>query len=74
MKNKKKISKKDIKDWNDYINNPTDVYDKDIKKHSPKKKLDISLICTIILLMKLIVKVNEIINYCIENSISKKFY
>ena len=68
MKNKKKISKKDFKDWNDYINNPTDVYDKDIKKHSPKKKIRYKFDLHGYSLDEASKKVNEIIIYCIENS------
>ena len=68
MKNKKKISKKDFKDWNDYINNPTDVYDKDIKKYSTQKKVRYSFDLHGYSLDEANKKVNEIINYCIENS------
>jgi len=36
---KKDISQSDIKDWEDYIRNPKDIFDKEIKKkHSSNKR------------------------------------
>ena len=34
MKNKKNLSKKDLNDWKEYLNNPKDLIDKDIQNNS----------------------------------------
>ena len=66
--NKKKISKKDKKTWDEFINNPSNIYDKDnnnSKIHKKKNRFKIDLHG--FTLDKANIKVKEIILFCFDN-------
>ena len=66
--NKKKISKKDKKTWDEFINNPSNIYDKDnnnSKIHNKKNRFKFDLHG--FTLDKANIKVKEIILFCFEN-------
>ena len=56
MIKKKDLSKEDIRTWESYIKNPTDVYDKDIENQINIEKKDLNLIFMVTLWMKQITK------------------
>ena len=69
MIKKKEIDQKDLKTWEEYIKNPTDIYDKE-KKNIPEKlekknryKFDLHGFT----LEEANIKVQEIIKHCIKN-------
>ncbi len=68
MKNKKPISEKDSKDWEDFINNPAHVYDKEEKSNLTVKNKRYKFDLHGFSLDQANKRVGEIINYCIENS------
>ena len=66
--NKKKISKKDKKTWDEFINNPSNIYDKDnnnSKIHNKKNRFKFDLHG--FTLDKANIKVKEIILFCFDN-------
>ena len=66
--NKKKISKKDKKTWDEFINNPSNIYDKDnnnSKIHNKKNRFKFDLHG--LSLDKANIKVKEIILFCFDN-------
>ena len=68
MIKKKEPSQEDKEVWEDYINNPSDIYDKDkdiLKNISRKKRFKFDLHG--LTLESANKKVKEIIEYCIEN-------
>ena len=56
MIKKKDLSQEDKKTWEDYIKDPSGIYDKDKKIKKISKKRDLSLIFTVLLLKKQIAK------------------
>ena len=71
MSNKKKVSKKDKKDWEDFIKNPSKVFDKEIvskeKKFLSLYKFDLHGYS----IENANAKVKEIINQCYDKGVSE---
>ena len=67
MKKKEEISKLDKEDWQNYLKNPGDVFDKDFKNNTYSNnrfKFDLHGFT----LENANSKVKEIINYCVQNN------
>ncbi len=72
MKNKKNLSKKDLHDWKEYLNNPKDLIDKDIQNNSPsinKKRFTFDLHGYS--LIEANTKMNEIVKFCYQKKYSE---
>ena len=61
MNKKKDLSQEDKKTWEDYIKDPSDIYDKDKKIKKKLEKKDLNLIFMVSLLDEANKKVKEII-------------
>ena len=67
MKKKEEISKIDKEDWQNYLENPKDIFDKDLKNNTFSKsrfKFDLHGFT----LENANFKVKEIIQYCVKNN------
>ena len=72
MKNKKNLSKKDLHDWKEYLNNPKDLIDKDIQNNSPsinKKRFTFDLHGYS--LIEANTKMSEIVKFCYQKKYSE---
>ena len=72
MKNKKNLSKKDLNDWKEYLNNPRDLIDKDIQNNftnTNKKRFTFDLHGYN--LIEANKKVDEIVNFCSQKKYSE---
>ena len=72
MKNKKNLSKKDLNDWKEYLNNPKDLIDKDIQNNSTntnKRRFTFDLHGYS--LIEANKKVDEIVNFCSQKKYSE---
>ena len=59
MIKKKDLSQEDKKTWEDYIKDPSGIYDKDNKIKKISEKRDLNLIFTVLLLKKQIAKLEK---------------
>lgn len=68
MKKKEEISRDNKKAWEEFINNPTDLYDKDIEKKTTRKNQRFRYDLHGFSLSEANLKVKEIINSCYEKN------
>ena len=72
MKNKKNLSRKDLNDWKEYINNPKDLVDKDSETRSKKiNKRRFTFDLHGLSLIEANKKVDEIVNFCSQQKYSE---
>ena len=72
MKNKKNLSKKDLNDWKEYLNNPKDLIDKDIQNNpTNRNKRRFTFDLHGYSLIEANKKVDEIVNFCSQKKYSE---
>ena len=72
MKNKKNLSKKDLNDWKEYLNNPKDLIDKDIQNNpTNRNKRRFTFDLHGYNLIEANKKVDEIVNFCSQKKYSE---
>ena len=71
MTKKKELNQEDKKNWEDYIKNPTDIYDKDNDFSSKKRKEQYKFNLHGFTLGEANHKVKEIIEHCVKNKVKE---